>query len=277
MENFKWDGHTHSEFCRHGSGEKTALMIEKAINEGFQQYSITEHAPLPRGIIEDEETEKDFALLAREMEAYLLLIRTLKKEYQNHIKILAGIEIDFFSKFKPFIENLIQSHEKELDEVIFSIHFMEANGQYLCVDYSADNFKDGLLAHYKTTDKVHHAYWELVYEMVSTKYHSRIPIRIGHIAVINKFIKRFPLQDPHQFTKSFFKKIMQEVSKNGYSIDFDVAGLALKSCEAPLITAPIIEWCRDLKIPLIYGSDAHNINKVGHFYDHYKNTIAKDK
>ena len=76
-------------------------MIEKAIKEGFQQYSITEHAPLPRGIIEDEVVEKDFALLANEMESYLSLIGTLKKEYQNHIKVLAGIEIDFFSKFTP--------------------------------------------------------------------------------------------------------------------------------------------------------------------------------
>ena len=31
MENIKWDGHTHSELCKHGSGDKTALMIEKAI------------------------------------------------------------------------------------------------------------------------------------------------------------------------------------------------------------------------------------------------------
>ncbi|MBT4288503.1 MAG: histidinol-phosphatase HisJ [Deltaproteobacteria bacterium] len=275
MENIKWDGHTHSEFCRHGSGEKTALMIEKAIKEGFQQYSITEHAPLPRGIIEDEVVEKDFALLANEMESYLSLIGTLKKEYQNHIKVLAGIEIDFFSKFKPFIVDLLQSYEKELDEAILSIHFMEANGEYLCVDYSANNFEKGLLVYYKTTDKLHKAYWELVDEMVSSKYHPKIPVRIGHIALINKYIKRFPLQNPDLFSKAFFKNIMQQISKNGYSLDFDVAGLALKTCGTPLITAPIIEWCQDLKIPLIYGSDAHNIKKVGHFYDQYQNTITE--
>jgi len=188
---------------------------------------------------------------------------------------LAGIEIDFFSKFKPFIVDLLQSYEKELDEAILSIHFMEANGEYLCVDYSANNFEKGLLVYYKTTDKLHKAYWELVDEMVSSKYHPKIPVRIGHIALINKYIKRFPLQNPDLFSKAFFKNIMQQISKNGYSLDFDVAGLALKTCGTPLITAPIIEWCQDLKIPLIYGSDAHNIKKVGHFYDQYQNTITE--
>lgn len=271
MENIKWEGHTHTEFCRHGSGEKTALMIEKAIKAGFKQYSITEHAPLPRGIIHDEEMEKDFVLLVSEMEDYLSLIKTLKKEYQKHITILAGLEFDFFSRFKSFTKNMLERYQHDLDEVILSIHFMEENGEFLCVDYSPKNFENGLLACYENTDQLHLAYWNLVYDMVSTNFHSKIPIRIGHIALINKFVKLYPLQNPDQFSKSFFENIMQQVSKNGYSLDYDTAGLALRSCEAPLITAPILEWCQELKIPLIYGSDAHSVKKIGQFYDHYQN------
>ncbi len=43
----KQDGHSHTEFCPHGSGEDVELMIQKAIRLGFESYSITEHAPLP--------------------------------------------------------------------------------------------------------------------------------------------------------------------------------------------------------------------------------------
>lgn len=43
----KREGHSHTEFCPHGSGEDVELMIQKAIKLGFQEYSITEHAPLP--------------------------------------------------------------------------------------------------------------------------------------------------------------------------------------------------------------------------------------
>ena len=45
----KMDGHTHTQLCAHGSGEKTEKMIEKAIRLGFTDYCITEHAPLPAG------------------------------------------------------------------------------------------------------------------------------------------------------------------------------------------------------------------------------------
>ena len=45
----RWDGHTHTEMCPHGSGDSTAAMVEKAIRLGFTDYSITEHAPLPTG------------------------------------------------------------------------------------------------------------------------------------------------------------------------------------------------------------------------------------
>ncbi len=45
----KREGHSHTEFCPHGSGDDVELMIQKAIRLGFKEYSITEHAPLPAG------------------------------------------------------------------------------------------------------------------------------------------------------------------------------------------------------------------------------------
>ncbi len=48
----KRDGHTHTEFCPHGSGEDVELFILKAIKLGFTEYSITEHNPLPKRFYE---------------------------------------------------------------------------------------------------------------------------------------------------------------------------------------------------------------------------------
>ena len=41
----KRDGHTHTEFCPHGSRESTELFIRRAIELGFETYSLTEHPP----------------------------------------------------------------------------------------------------------------------------------------------------------------------------------------------------------------------------------------
>jgi hypothetical protein len=42
----KKDGHTHTEFCPHGSEEDVELYIIEAIKQNFTEYSITEHAPI---------------------------------------------------------------------------------------------------------------------------------------------------------------------------------------------------------------------------------------
>ena len=43
----KVDGHTHTELCPHGSGDHLEAMVERAIELGFTDYWVTEHAPLP--------------------------------------------------------------------------------------------------------------------------------------------------------------------------------------------------------------------------------------
>ena len=45
--NRRVDGHVHTELCPHGSGDKTALMVEKAIELHLEKICFTEHAPLP--------------------------------------------------------------------------------------------------------------------------------------------------------------------------------------------------------------------------------------
>ncbi len=44
------DGHVHTELCPHGSGgDRTAMMLEKAIELRIEKVCLTEHAPLPVG------------------------------------------------------------------------------------------------------------------------------------------------------------------------------------------------------------------------------------
>jgi histidinol-phosphatase (PHP family) len=55
----KVDGHTHTHFYPHGSGEEKAKFIEKAIELGFERYVLTEHAPLPRSFCDALPYEKE--------------------------------------------------------------------------------------------------------------------------------------------------------------------------------------------------------------------------
>jgi histidinol-phosphatase (PHP family) len=82
----KVDGHTHTHFCPHGSGEETAKFIEKAIELGFDRYVLTEHAPLPRSFCDDLPYEKEpvkfFTIKEAELDNYIKEMHQLKQKYK---------------------------------------------------------------------------------------------------------------------------------------------------------------------------------------------------
>lgn len=43
----KKDGHTHTQFSHHGTTEPLSAYLSHAVSQGFSDYTVTEHAPLP--------------------------------------------------------------------------------------------------------------------------------------------------------------------------------------------------------------------------------------
>lgn len=95
----KREGHSHTEFCPHGSGDDVELMIQKAIKLGFQEYSITEHAPLPpafKTMYAGQPTGLTEASMAMgDLEAYFAKANRMKAKYAQQIHIHIGFEVDF--------------------------------------------------------------------------------------------------------------------------------------------------------------------------------------
>ena len=261
----KWDGHTHSQFCRHGSREKTTAMIEKAIGLGFEKYSITEHAPVPSQVIPDEELRSDFGLNWDELGDYFAHIDELKRIYGNRIELLAGLEIDYLIGFKDYTEDLLARCAKNLEDIIVSLHFISWNNDLLPIDYSLESFEE-LIGCFGTIDKVHLAYWDTIKQLVVNEFRGLKNKRIGHIALINKFSKEFPPTIPEYRTNAFYKEIFSLIKENAWSIDFDVAGLNYETCGESYLPDCMAFWCNQLDIELVYGSDAHSVEAVGKHY-----------
>ncbi len=263
----KWDGHTHSQFCRHGSGDKTSVMIEKAIALGFERYSIVEHAPLPDGIISDPEVRLDFGLMWDELPDYFQHLSDLKRVYGNRIKILSGLEIDFLEGLEPFAAELVSSLAGQLDDVIVSTHFIKGKDGFKPLDYRPDIFESELIGYYGSIDNVHMAYWETVERMIDVTLNLPATKRIGHLGLINKFSALFQSPSEKFNTISFYEKLLKKIKTKGWALDFNVAGLKQKWYQDVYLTAPMQFWVNKYKIQAIYGSDAHSVDAVGQFYD----------
>ena len=74
----KWDGHTHTKFCYHGSNAAEELYIDRAIELGFERYTISEHPPLPAGYVVDERLMKELAMPVNELPIYMDYAKQMK-------------------------------------------------------------------------------------------------------------------------------------------------------------------------------------------------------
>ncbi|WP_202078557.1 histidinol-phosphatase HisJ [Caldalkalibacillus salinus] len=257
----KWDAHTHSPFCPHGSQAALESYIEQAIRKGFERYSITEHAPLPQGFT-DPVPQQDSAMRMCDLEPYLYECERLKKKYQSEIEILTGLEIDYITGYEAQTQALLEHVGPQLDDAILSVHFLPVGQHWTCLDYSADQFSTDLIPFYGTVDDVYLQYYNTLEKAVLADLGTYKPKRIGHITLIEKFKQIFRPKNKDKWWGQLMY-VLDLVRKYGYTLDFNTAGLRKEHCRDIYPSEDVLQEALKLDIPFIYGSDAHDPKDVG--------------
>ncbi|MBU8879741.1 histidinol-phosphatase HisJ [Bacillus sp. FJAT-29790] len=252
------DGHIHTRFCPHGTQDALDGYVEKALSLGLKEISFTEHAPLPDGFI-DPAPAKDSSMRMEELEIYFEEIARVKSVYTRKIKINTGLEVDFIEGFEQETENFLDQYGKHLDDAILSVHFLKYGGQYDCVDYSPDTFAK-MIERYGTIEEIYRVYYQTLLHSIHSDLGPYKPKRIGHMTLVNKFQKRFPIK------KDFSEEIMDVLSAiktKGYEIDYNGAGYFKPLCKESYPPEWAAKEALNRGIPLVYGSDAHQIKDLG--------------
>ena len=265
------DGHTHTEFCPHGSRESTELFIQRAIELGFETYSLTEHPPLPAHF-HDPAPDKSCGMVPEDLESYLSHAKKLSDRFSSQIFLKVGLEVDFIPGFEDATRQLLQQVGSELADSVLSVHFLPGKGGWRCVDYSAEDFKDGLLDFYGSIEAVHEAYWLAVQQAIETDLGPFKPRRIGHLSLVHKFQKKFALPNPKQFQPKVCE-ILDQIQAREMELDLNAAGLFKPDCQEIYPPAWILRQAIQRKIPLIYGSDAHSVQGVGQGFEEAENLV----
>ncbi|HBF75932.1 MAG TPA: histidinol-phosphatase [Lactobacillus sp.] len=268
----KQDGHSHTEFCPHGSGEDVELMIQKAIRLGFESYSVTEHAPLPSAFaaeyagLETGYTEASMAM--SDLPAYFKKIRRMQDKYGAQIQINVGFEVDFLPNQVQWTRDFLNEYGPQTTDNVLSVHFMQGTDDHFwCVDDTLDDFEKGLLKPASNGQSLYRQYFEAVTEAVNADLGSYAPKRIGHITLIKKFQDYFGLPRTYDAeTKQVITTLLQAVKQHGDKLDYNAAGLYKEFCNETYPDAAILKQAQQMQIPLVYGSDAHSIKEVGHGY-----------
>ena len=115
-----FDLHIHTEFCD-GKGTPEAYA-RAALEKGLDSIGFSAHSPLWFG--------RRWCMARKKVGTYQKAIEDLKKSYAGRLRILCGVEQDYYSR----------TPVKGYDYVIGSVHYVKKYGIPLSVDASPKSF-----------------------------------------------------------------------------------------------------------------------------------------
>lgn len=126
--------HTHTTRCRHAVGTEKEY-IEAAIQAGYTSLGFSDHTPWPH--ISGSFSRMDL----EDLPGYIATVRQLKEEYKNDIRILLGLECEYFPDRLSWLQETAQANGVQY--LIFGNHFDldELTGLYFGVTRTKEEIR----------------------------------------------------------------------------------------------------------------------------------------
>ncbi len=166
--------HTHTTF---GDGKSSPEeMVCSALDMGCATLGISEHA------YSQFAGAEEWCMGLEGQKQYAAQVLRLREKYAGRIKLLLGVELDYYSELPSF----------DRDYTIGSVHMIKKGDSWFAVDASPEELRqatEGLYANNPMA--LVREYYELVADVVN-KTHCDI---VGHFDLITKFNQKYPLID----------------------------------------------------------------------------------
>lgn len=261
------DGHTHTELCPHGTGDRTALMIERAIERGLDRVCITEHAPMPphfeKDYVGDPLALTTAALSLNQVEEYMDHVRQLQRTYKDRIHISLGFEVDYIPGYEVAIRDFLDEYGPHTADNILSVHVMPGeNDGFWFIDYSAEEFERGFHQWMDQPQTLYYKYFFQLRQAVVADLGRYTPQRIGHFDAIKRYQHTFSFPtELDEKNKALVLDILHMMAQQGRHLDYNMSGLYKKGCEEVYPSPYIQGMAYALGIPYVIGSDAHGVER----------------
>ncbi|CAM3918129.1 histidinol-phosphatase HisJ [Cohnella lubricantis] len=269
----KWDGHTHTRFCYHGSGAELSEYVDRAIALDFERYSVTEHPPLPERWVPDERLMDELAMPLAELPAYIEYVQRVKKQYEGRIELTVGLEMDYLHGSTSFSDELMKPYLDVLEDAVVSVHYLPGEDGMYCVDFTADDLRRNLLPAYGSMDSLADAYFDHMEQAIA--WASKLPMRkrVGHPLLIQKFRTELPPIGEALLNRRL-ERIVRLLAESGVGLDVNTAGLRVPTCGQAYAPDWFVRKCQAAGVEVVYGSDAHKPEQVGFGYDWFAAAAA---
>jgi histidinol-phosphatase (PHP family) len=234
------DHHMHTSLCGHAEGEPREY-VERALELGMTELGFADHLPLVRN------WKAGYTMRHDQLEDYVAMVRALAEEYASDITILLSVEADYFEGAEADIAELLGAHP--FDYVIGSVHEVGDGFAFDGPGYCEDIESYGV-------DRIYLEYYDLVARAAA----SGLFDVAGHLDLPKKFGHR--PQDAKAVAAAA-SAALRAVAAAGMTLEINTRGLLKRAGETYPSPALLAE-AAGLGIPLIFSSDAHRPEEVGH-------------
>ena len=230
---FNSDFHIHTCFCD-GKNSPEEIVIE-AISRGMKKIGFSGHSYMDF---------ENFGMSPEILEKYKLEINRLKQKYKAQIKILLGIEYDYFSDLDI----------SDYDYVIGSVHYIECNGEKIAVDHSVQCFEDAIRKCNNDVYELCEKYFALVSNVVD-RTNANI---IGHFDLVSKFNdgNKFFDENNERYINAY-TKALDILLKTGKHFEINTGAMSRGYKSFPYPSMNILKYIAEHNGKVILSSDSH--------------------
>lgn len=242
------DYHNHTKLCKHAEGE-IHQYIEKALSLGITEMAFTDHMPLPNDF------DITHRMSEKEMDIYINQVKQVQTQY-SEIKILFGIEADYYEGFEKYTEKFLNNYDFDL--VIMSIHFLKnwPEGSWV-FNYEFPN---------RTFEEIYTEYLSTIIKGINTGLFDIV----GHLDIIKK-----PGQSMVNLVPDLVSDVLKTVNKNNMVLEINSSGFRKKICE-PYPSLEMLDIIKEINVPICIGSDSHSPQQVGFKFDDIYSSLKQN-
>lgn len=239
----KTNYHTHCYLCHHANGE-IEDYIKEAVERGYDVIGMSDHGPL---------TNPPFPRMTKEEfeEKYLKVIDELKIKYQDKIKILKGVEIEYVEDDL----DLLYYQASKLDYLILGCHY------YVSKDLNRDKSAYAINTHEKLESFV---------KVIEKALETNLFRILAHPDI---FMVSYGKQD--EFSLKMCQRIIDACKKHDVLIELNANGLRSEA-HNKYPNREFFELVKKNNMPVIIGSDCHNPSELEDDKIQFVRNLAKE-
>lgn len=243
--------HTHTCYC---DGKSTPEeMVREAIRLGCREIGFSGHAYTP--------FDGSFCMTQENTKAYIEAVRQVQKTYGDQIRILLGIEQDYYS----------QEPTQGYDYVIGSVHYVLKDGCYLPIDDSKESQIESVNKFYGGD---FYAFVEDYFQVVADVYRKTRCQIIGHFDIIGKFNRDGDLFDTnHPRYRAAARKALTALLDAPAALEVNTGAMARGYTDKPYPEPEILRTWLAAGKQAIYSSDCHRASNLLYGYDAYESLL----